>query len=290
MLDIFASVGATRFDVTWTNARRRQGTVSARRDPCPISSAPCPRCSTHAARQAAQRDRAPAWRSGVTFIQLDDLNADQLARLAPAVFLALETSPGNFQAWVAMPASEDKDFARRLRKGTGADPTASGATASPGASISRTNTRRIFRASRSARRNPGRVTNAAELERLGLVAAPETVEPARLAPARSRPSGSNRKWPSYARCLDGAPLNSEETGPDISRARFCVVHDGDHLGMDGAGDRRAADGGKRQGAGERTRLCRAHRPQRRPGRGTPPAAAKAAAPYRIAISARLRLG
>ena len=27
-----------------------------------------------------------------------------------------------------MPDAEDKDFARRLRKGTGADPTASGAT------------------------------------------------------------------------------------------------------------------------------------------------------------------
>ena len=51
-----------------------------------------------------------------------------MPRLAPAVFLALETSPGNFQAWLAMPRREDKEFARRLRKGTGADATASGAT------------------------------------------------------------------------------------------------------------------------------------------------------------------
>ena len=57
------------------------------------------------------------------------------------------------------------------------------------------------------------------LERLGLVAAPETVaQPLRLhAP---RVSDSNRRWPSYERCLDGAPLNSEETGPDVSRADF----------------------------------------------------------------------
>jgi hypothetical protein len=34
---------------------------------------------------------------GVTFIQLDDLKADQLSKLAPAVFLILETSSGNFQ-------------------------------------------------------------------------------------------------------------------------------------------------------------------------------------------------
>jgi RepB DNA-primase from phage plasmid len=44
------------------------------------------------------------------------------------VFLTIETSPGNFPAWLALPGMEDKDFARRLRKGTGADTTASGAT------------------------------------------------------------------------------------------------------------------------------------------------------------------
>ena len=64
----------------------------------------------------------------MTFIQLDDLKADQLPPLARAAFLTLETSPGNFQAWLALPGSVNKDFARRLRKGTGADTTASGAT------------------------------------------------------------------------------------------------------------------------------------------------------------------
>ena len=44
------------------------------------------------------------------------------------MFLALETSPGNYQAWLALSGNEDKDFARRLRKGVGADATASGAT------------------------------------------------------------------------------------------------------------------------------------------------------------------
>ena len=65
---------------------------------------------------------------GVAFLQLDDLTADRLPAIAPAVFLALETSPGNFQAWLALPGSEDKEFARRVRRGTGADATASGAT------------------------------------------------------------------------------------------------------------------------------------------------------------------
>ena len=64
----------------------------------------------------------------VTFIQLDDLKAENLARLAPAVFLILETSPGNFQAWVAMRGRGGQGLCAPVRKGTGADPTASGAT------------------------------------------------------------------------------------------------------------------------------------------------------------------
>jgi hypothetical protein len=39
-----------------------------------------------------------------------------------------------------------------------------------------------------------------------------------IAPARVSPGG--RRWSSYARCVDGAPLNSEGTGPDVSRADF----------------------------------------------------------------------
>src|SRR5450755_2471324 len=158
---------------------------------------------------------------GVTLIQLDDLKCDQLARVAPAVFLTLETSPGNFQAWVAMPGGEDKDFARRLRKGIGADPTASGATRVAGSLNFKDKYAPNFPRVTLRQVTPGRVAQAAELEQLGLVAEPETVaQPLRISPARLRPSGSNRKWPSYARCVDGAPLNSEETGPDISRADF----------------------------------------------------------------------
>jgi hypothetical protein len=63
------------------------------------------------------------------------------------------------------------------------------------------------------------MTDSAELERLGLVAAPEVVvSSGRPPPACVSPG--NRRWPSYARCLEGAPFNSEENGPDRSRADF----------------------------------------------------------------------
>lgn len=218
MIDAFASVGATHFEVTWTTRAgdkewyRRSVSLSDLRRTLPrmLDAAPAK------SRNVIVRPRAP----GVTFIQLDDLKADRLPPLAPAVFLILETSPGNFQAWVALAEVEDKDFARRLRKGTSADPTASGATRVAGSFNFKDKYAPDFPRVAIRDAHAGRLASTDALERLGLVAAPEIVEPpARVAPARASP-GANRRWPSYERCVDGAPLNSEETGPDISRADF----------------------------------------------------------------------
>src|SRR5215213_2218287 len=126
MIDSFASVGTTRFDVTLTT---RVGTKDWFRRGMPLTD--LRQALPGMLDAAAKRKRNIIVRphgANRTFIQLDDLKADQLTKLAPAVFLALETSPGNFQAWVALAGPEDRDFARRLRKGTGADVTASGAT------------------------------------------------------------------------------------------------------------------------------------------------------------------
>src|SRR6201995_330609 len=123
MLDLFASVRATSFDVTQTTHagikewfRRGVRLTELRRL--------LPAMIDHASvrqHNVIVRPHGP----GVTFVQLDDLQHKRLAALAFAAFLTLETSPGSFQAWVAIAALPDKDFARRLRKGAGADPTAS---------------------------------------------------------------------------------------------------------------------------------------------------------------------
>ena len=273
MLDSFASVGATHFDLTWTTCAGEKEYF--RRN---VSLAELARTLPGMLDDAAARKRNVIVRPhgpGMTFIQLDDLKAEQHARVAPAVFLALETSPGNFQAWVAMPEGEDKDFARRLRKGTGADPTASGATRVAGSLNFKDKYAPDFPRVAIRQANFGRVTEAAELERLGLVAAPEIVrEPPRMAPARSRPSGSNRKWPSYARCLDGAPLNSEETGPDTSRADFVWCMTALTWGWTSPGDSAKVDGRKRQGPGERAAYAKLTTRNAAARRGTPQAAAK----------------
>jgi hypothetical protein len=215
MLDTFASVGATRFDVTRTT--RAGDKEEFQRG---VSLAELGRTLPHMLDTATARERNVIVRPhgpGVTFIQLDDLAAGSLPRLAPAVFLTLETSPGNFQAWLALKGQEDKEFARRVRKGTGADATASGATRVAGSLNFKDKYAPDFPRVAIRETRAGYVTSAAELERLGLVAPPEVFAPLPATPALSV---SNRKWPSYAHSLDGAPFNSEENGPDRSRADF----------------------------------------------------------------------
>ena len=252
MLDSFASVGATRFDLTWTTHAGEKEYF--RRN---VSLAELARTLPGMLDDASARQRNVIVRPhgpGVTFIQLDDLKAPALPRLAPAVFLALETSPGNFQAWVAIADAEDKDFARRLRKGTGADPTASGATRVAGSLNFKDKYAPDFPRVAIHRVNLGRLAQAAELERLGLVAEPEAVvEPERVTPARLRPSAGDRKWPSYARCVDGAPLNHDETGPDISKADFvwCMTAITWGWTVDETKERLMEESGKAQENGER---------------------------------------
>ena len=64
--------------------------------------------------------------------------------------------------------------------------------------------------------------------------------------------GSNRKWPSYAIALDGAPFNSEETGPDVSRADFvwCMTAITWGFGTDETADRLMQESTKAQTQGK----------------------------------------
>jgi hypothetical protein len=170
----------------------------------------------------------------VWFIQLDDLKADQLARLAPRILLILETSPGkhaegNYQAWLALEGSHDKEFARRVRRGAGTDKRATGATRIAGSVNFKEKYAPDFPRVTIHTAQPGRKVTAAAFEELGLVAPPEEFAP--FTPriksgASSAPSfGSPARWPSYRQALDNAPLNSEGTGPDRSNAdlRFAMT-------------------------------------------------------------------
>ena len=217
MLDAFASVGARGFDVTFTDAAG--GKVGFRRnrsfDQLRATLPSILETATARRHNVIVRPR-PA---GPVLIQLDDLDDAAAARLRPVSFLVLRTSPRSYQAWLAV-AEADADFARRLRKGAGADPSASGSTRVSGSLNFKEKYAPHFPRVEAVHACPGLVVTRAEVEALGVVALREQTEsvrpPARVSPRRPGAKG----WPSYRRCVEGAPPARDGGRPDISRADF----------------------------------------------------------------------
>jgi RepB DNA-primase from phage plasmid len=218
MLDLCASVGATAVDLTLTGSSgekewfRRNLPLSelGRMLPAMLDDATAKR------RNIIIRPHGPE----VTLLQLDDLKPHQLPA---AAFVTLETSPGNYQAWLALPGKLDKEFASRVRKGAGADIGASGATRIPGSlnfkpehAPAKTGRPHYPRVTITEARR-GQITSAAELEQLGLVAAKEHFTA--LSPARFE-ADHLRQWPDYQYNLDRARPNKTGDGPDLSGVDF----------------------------------------------------------------------
>jgi hypothetical protein len=155
-------------------------------------------------------------------VQLDDLGGAVLALVRSAAFLILMTSVGNHQAWVAVREC-GPDFARRLRQGSGADPSASGATRVAGSVNFKRKYAPDFPTVQILEATPHRMVTTGELEALGLVAAPEPVPVIRI--SRSFPGRRSKAWPSYERCLQNAPPTHHGDRPDVSRAdfTFCLL-------------------------------------------------------------------
>jgi hypothetical protein len=233
MLTAFASVGARVFDlsITDTNSDEVEGLQRPGRSLEEL------RRMMGRTLEKAERDRhnviiRPRSTTAL-LVQLDDLDSTKAERIAPHAFMVIRTSPGqdgtgNFQAWVAVkdaPAEKEaaKDFARRLRKGAGADLTASGATRISGSLNFKTKYAPAFPRVEITHATAGNVTSMAVLDQAGFVARREEARPPR--PATSppvTPSGrpSRKKWPSYALCVQHAPMTHGEDRPDISRADF----------------------------------------------------------------------
>ena len=220
MLDAFASVGAGRFDLTLTDATGRKVAYRPGRTLDQLRAA-LPGILQEAAEQRHNVIVRPR-SAGATLIQFDDLGEAAVARLRPVSFLILCTSPGNYQAWVAA-ADADTEFARQLRRGAGADLTASGAARVSGSRNFKEKYAPHFPPVETVHSSPGLVATRAELEALGIVAPPATSTPAAMPVSRCRPDA--RGWPSYQRCVENAPPARGGSRPDISRAdfTFCLL-------------------------------------------------------------------
>jgi hypothetical protein len=220
MLDAFESVGAERFDITFTDAAGEKAGFRGNRplEHLRHSMPDILREATAQRHNVIVRPRS----ADAMLIQLDDLGEDAATRLRPVSFLVLRTSPGSYQAWLAV-SDADTDFARRLRKGTGADLTASGATRVSGSLNFKEKYAPNYPCVETVHASHGRVATRDELEALGVVASPEKAAPAAIPVSRQHPSA--RGWPSYQRCVENAPPARSGDRPDISRAdfTFCLL-------------------------------------------------------------------
>ena len=153
----------------------------------------------------------------------------------------METSA---RAWLVLPGSYDKGFARRVRWEARADLSASGATRVAGSLNFKDKYAPDFPRVTIREVQPGHRATTAELDRLSLVAPPDEFAPMPPAPRFANP----RIWPSYQKALDGAPRNR-------------------------AGDGGQAHAGKRQSASRGPQICRSLRQERRASGRAPAAAA-----------------
>ena len=146
MLDTFASVGATHFDLTHTNIDGEKRGFRPSQSLSQLKNS-MPKLFPGASERQNNIIVRPT-SDKVHFVQLDDLDATGLSRVGEAAFLTLETSPGNHQAWVAVSGlsspQDAKDFARRLRKGQGQTQPPPAQPEWPGLPTTSANTSRSF--------------------------------------------------------------------------------------------------------------------------------------------------
>jgi hypothetical protein len=228
MIDAFVSVGASSFDITILDINGDEVKGQQRT-----------RCSLTETHQAISQALANAERhqhnviirprsAGTRLIQLDDLNAEKAARIAPHAFIEILTSPGNYQSWVAVndiPGDDleaARDFARRLKRGAGADHSATAAVRIAGSQNFKRKYAPDFPTVQIMRANVGKLVTMAQLEQAGLVAPreEEPLPPASAPPIVSTSAAADRRWPDWQRALAGAPPKSDGSGPDRSLADF----------------------------------------------------------------------
>lgn len=231
MLNAFAGVGVKSFDVTFTdldgNKLGKGGFLRDRSVNLLRHSIGMLLRETTAHQHNLIIRPNVADRDGL--IQLDDLSAEQAHKFAHRAFMTIHTSPGNYQAWVAV-SDPEEDFARRLKKGAGADPSASGATRISGSRNFKHKYGPEFPIVEITVNNPGLKQTRAELESAGLVAPKVRPQDEVIAEIKTRVAGINnaraRGWPSYAKCVEGAPpVHGGDDRPDISKAdfTFCMI-------------------------------------------------------------------
>jgi hypothetical protein len=226
MLSLFASVRAHHFDVTVKDDRTKKGTMERGRTVrgLALSIPEYLALSVQEQKSIIIRPRAEG-----PLIQLDDLAPEAIEKVREFSFLIIETSRGNFQAWLSV-TDAGEVTTRRLRESTGADLTASGAVRLCGTRNYKPEYGPDFPSIRLIEGRPGRTTTTAELEARGLLPppTPALVSVQKHSHRHTPPRAPSRDyesttWPDYGECLAYARKPNNE--PDTSRAdsRFAWI-------------------------------------------------------------------
>ena len=233
MLSAFTSVGARMFDLSFTDLAGSpvKGLQRPGRSPGEMRRT-IGRVLVDARRN--QRNVIIRPRSATALlIQLDDFTVEKVAEVEQFAFMTVCTSPGSYQVWLAVldgPQESDRQAARqfrtRVRRGTGADQSATGAVRIAGSLNFKAKYAPSFPTIEIARLEPGKMVTTVAFEEAGLLA-PQDQEPASQPRAsvppptprqRAQASGP-RHWPDYQQSLRGAPLKGDGTS-DRSLADF----------------------------------------------------------------------
>ena len=227
MLDAFAGVGATMFNVSLID-------IDENPKGHDVVTLEQLRRSVAARLEAATRRKLnlivhPRSKTAL-LVQLDDTHN---SALWPHSFMRLETSPGNYQFWLAVsdgPKDGDsaaekeaaKVFRYRMRRGAGADKFASGSVRLAGSLNIKPKYAPDFPVVRVSQVEPGRTTTVAALDAAGLIGPlPDIMAPGSVPPLKKPPprAGGPRHYPDYQQALNGAPLKADGK-PDRSLADF----------------------------------------------------------------------
>jgi hypothetical protein len=221
MLDAFISVGADRFHVTFTNLREEETgffktrTVPSMRYNLPAWVQRSSKLQPIAlpAKEKEQEETIVAGENfiirpytppAVVLVQLDDLEQKQLERVRDAAFLILRTSPKErgYQAWLAVKGG-DREFTSRLKRGTGADLSASGSVRMAGTGNYKRDYKMNFPTVAIEEVHPGHIVTQAQLEGMGLPEpAPEKRQPPASPLRCSNDQPRRLAWPDWNRCLE----------------------------------------------------------------------------------------
>jgi len=217
MVEAFESVGVTLFGVTLTD--RDQEPVKYKADRSSVRLREALAAGYLFVCEARQQNLIVRPKpNGARLVQLDDVSRERAEALASLALFTLETSPGNFQLWMAVADISD-DQARDLKCALGVDKNASRAARLAGSANVKMKYAPNYPVVRLRTVAPGRIVTADELRALDLL--PEAAPPAEVerrprAPDRSGP----RAWPSYDRCLEEAGPARSHRGQDRSQADF----------------------------------------------------------------------